>query len=156
MKKVTPYIPGDVADASKRAGIEAVIVRILSLEPANKALFSGFVLGEGLMLMRGINALAYGLFARLVAKMKGLSPAQVYMNTHLIMVKRERLDIIADSIAQTIAHMRHGKDREDKNSAGGFSQRELQLVTNVLAILESGYGAELMRTPSVAYGVVNA
>lgn len=153
MKKVQPYNADDIAIASNRAAVEAVIARINALRPANQALFTGFVLGEGLMLLRGVAALAYGLFARLIAKMKGISAAQVYMNSHLIMVKRNQFDMIDDAIGQTTDHMRNGKDREDKNSVGGYSQRELQLVVNVLAIIEAGEGEMLLRNPSIAYGV---
>lgn len=38
---------------------------------------------------------------------------------------------------QTITHIRTGKDREDRDSVGGFSQREINLVTRILAAISN-------------------
>lgn len=43
----------------------------------------------------------------------------------------------AHLITETARHMRHGKDREDADSVGGFSQREFDLIVAVLKMVAS-------------------
>lgn len=41
-------------------------------------------------------------------------------------------DMAADIICATINHIKHGKDTEDRDSYGGFSQREFDLMVGIL------------------------
>lgn len=43
-------------------------------------------------------------------------------------------DVAGDVVNDTANHMIFGKDTEDQNSAGGFSQRELDMIVSFLGL----------------------
>jgi hypothetical protein len=46
--------------------------------------------------------------------------------------------VARETIENTARHALSGKDREDRNSVGGFSQREINLITDMLAAALKG------------------
>jgi hypothetical protein len=50
------------------------------------------------------------------------------INNFVTLLWNSKPEIIGDLFDQTIEHMLYGKDQEDVNSAGGFSQREIDLI----------------------------
>lgn len=58
---------------------------------------------------------------------------------YLLFLKNPNL---ADAlITDTTDHMKYGKDTEDKDSVGGFSQREINIIENILKNIPRCYSA---------------
>ena len=81
-----------------------------------------------------------------------VSAVQAWTDLFNVMEKRDRdglRTLLTDMRHQTVSHIVHGKDREDKNSVGGFSKREAQAVSNIIAVARR-YAAPSVRTIQMA------
>ena len=65
-----------------------------------------------------------------VAKRRGKASLQKFLE---ITDGQPNSTFVRDVYVQTIRHIIHGKDREDRDSVGGFSQREMDLIVTELS-----------------------
>lgn len=107
--------------ASSREDLEHLAGMMDRLTDARKAAGVAAIHANGLMLPRGVLKLAV-MFPRLAGGKAGITKffQQLYLRDAASM------NAMWD---QTREHMLRGKDTEDKNSVGGWSQRELDIFT---------------------------
>lgn len=107
--------------ASSREDLEHLAGMMDLLTDARKAAGVAAIHAHGLMLPRGILALAV-MFPRFVGGKASVTKffQQLYLRD------AKSMNAMWD---QTREHMLRGKDTEDRNSVGGWSQRELDIFT---------------------------
>lgn len=81
-----------------------------------------YTLSEGLMQM----PFPFGILTGLLKLVRGKDGIKKFV----YIISNAHVDIFNQMYNDTISHMLYGTDREDKNSVGGFSQRELNLICN--------------------------
>lgn len=114
-------MPRDHYDATDRQHLEELADRMRRLTDARKMAGITLVHLYGLMLPRGFQF----VLALLMLKPFGHRAVILFFQQ---LYKRDPQPAL-DMWAQTIGHMRTGKDREDAHSVGGWSQRELDIFT---------------------------
>lgn len=132
-----PYIPTKVevmdaryyAASYSRDSIDGLAHQLLAIPEPRIPVVIAAINGMGLM----VPPLWLRAMVRVLTWFKGLAPISIWFI--ILSSKDPRLQPLAPALLVQVAdHMRKGKDREDARSVGGFSQRELNAIGNILAV----------------------
>ena len=126
--KGPPMNPPFAYTASSKASVEQLITDLEALPHPLRLVLLVQIWKLGLMRPKGFALRFLFWFAKRMRGDKGLP----------IMLKAlEQKDpaAVQSFWDQTIAHIRNGKDREDMDSVGGFSQSEIDLIAKILTTL---------------------
>lgn len=110
--------------ASNMDDLEQIASRIRNLFIEEKAYMMATIYDQGLMYPKGILRIIFWI----VRKRR---------KNFIIQIAKKSPQILDEWVNQTIHHMINGKDVEDKNSAGGFSQREINILKLILDIVQN-------------------
>jgi hypothetical protein len=118
-------------DATDRNSLYSFVDRLHNLQPDIRNLLNIYLISQNLMIPTGAAGLCIR-FLRLVTS------AVFFRKTLWVLFERNPA-ISIGSITATVQHLLHGRDTEDKDSVGGFSQRELDLIAAFLDLTEEKF-----------------
>jgi hypothetical protein len=110
-------------DASDINSLRKLETAIRNLYFKNKCVFSAFCICSNMM--KAENSVHFFIWLKKTFSRK--TKLEVWSN--LFYLHAELLD---EFINGFVEHMLNGKDAESKNSIGGFSQREIDIITNYI------------------------
>lgn len=168
LPKTVPLVLGaPVLRANNPGDVAKLVDNINSMPPANLYALIGFIYGHRMMLVRNWTISGF-ILNRSIKKVQKIYKNDRYtawitclgtmVNADYDQIKNatagkrflpqspealERMKAqgqkaLIDMRKATTRHIMLGKDREERSSAGGFSQRELNSVNNVVTLLNSG------------------
>lgn len=114
--------------ANDRSDVDAMVEGFRHIHPANRWKFVAAVHQLGLMQGRGLLRLVIGI----VKWCHGTTGVNLLMRR----LWDKSPSTINGFFEQTLEHFQHGHDREDRDSIGGLSQREWDLLLKTLNMAE--------------------
>lgn len=119
-----------IYDATKHDDLRRLADDIRSVPEQNRAAFAACISALGLM--KG--PIFWRVSARLVQLRHRCSLEGAYLRLYTA-PHREAPKVVEAVIEHTAHHARFGTDREDNDSVGGFSQREIDALAQLLGIM---------------------
>lgn len=117
--------------ASSKEDLHALVVKIESLNPEQTWKFVSKVHSQGLMKIRPVDLPEFGITEEAFGKILNQSSSLAY-DTLFAGLSRTAPDELTAFSQQTCQHLLFGNDTEENTSVGGFSQRELNILVDIL------------------------
>lgn len=120
--------------ADSRLSVRQLAMDLLDVPIANHPAISATLMDRGIMAPTQLMV----KFALWIVRKRGLRDYDFWMDYY----KRQPKEA-TNTIEQTVTHIVEGQDREEASSVGGFSQREVNTLANVIALTSGAYTATM-------------
>ncbi len=109
-------------DSKNKTHMVQLASRLVNVKPSDETLVASFLLDQGLMKIQ----LLYQLLLKVVKWRRGTSIGGWYI------LERQTPGTIKEYLLGAANHITSGEDKTSKDSAGGFNQREVDVLTRFL------------------------